>query len=263
MRGLTRTILVLLAMLISAVAHAEPSDKYWDNLQKSFFPGKTIEAGPFIHITAPHRAESGAQVPFAFDIDYPMTPEKYVKNVSIIVDGNPVPLTAIFHFNPNSGKAAISTRIRLEVDAYVHVVAETSDGKYYMNATTIRASGGCGGTVSGDREEAKKGAGKMKLAVKPVKAGEIAEARLLIKHPMFTGLQRDLVSMGYWPAFFVNKIEATFNGEPVMLADTFIGISEDPNIRFNFVPQQSGKLVVTIEDNEGGKFQQETDVEVL
>lgn len=263
MRGLTRTMLVLMAMLFAAAAHAEPSDKYWDNLQKSFFPGKQIEQGDFIHITAPYRAESGAQVPFAFDIDYPMTPEKYVKNVSIIVDGNPVPLTAIFHFNPKSGKAAISTRIRLEVDAYVHVVAETSDGKYYVNATTVRASGGCGGTISGDREAAKRGAGKMKLAVKPAKAGEVAEAKLLIKHPMFTGLQRDLVSMGYWPAFFVNKIEAKFNGETVMSADTFIGISEDPSIQFNFVPQQSGKLVVNIEDNEGGKFQHETDVEVL
>ena len=48
-----------------------------------------------------------------------------------------------------------------------------------------------------------------------------------------------------------------------MSADTFIGISEDPSIQFNFVPQQSGKLVVNIEDNEGGKFQHETDVEVL
>lgn len=263
MRGLTKTMLVLMAMLFATVAQAEPSDQYWPNLQKSFFPGKTIEAGDFINITAPHRAESGAQVPFAFDIDHPMTPDNYIKNVSIIVDGNPVPLTAVFHFNPNSGKAAINTRIRLEVDAYVHVVAETSDGKYYMNATTIRASGGCGGTISGDREEAKKGAGKMKLAVKPVQAGEVAEARLLIKHPMFTGLQRDLVSQGYWPAFFIDKIEATFNGETVMSADTFIGISEDPNIRFNFVPQQSGKLVVTIRDNEGGEFRHEADVQVL
>ena len=90
-----------------------------------------------------------------------------------------------------------------------------------------------------------------------------AEAKLLIKHPMFTGLQRDLVSMGYWPAFFVNKIEVNFNGEPVMVADTFIGISEDPNIQFHFVPQQSGKLSVTIHDNEGGEFHQETDVQVL
>ena len=263
MRALIRTMLVLMAVVFSAATHAEPSDKYWDNLQKSFFPGKQVEQGDFIHITAPYRAESGAQVPFAFDIDYPMTPEKYVKNVSVIVDGNPVPLAAVFHFNPKSGKAAISTRIRLEVDAYVHVVAETSDGKFYVNAAGIRASGGCGGTVSGDREAAKKGSGKMKLAVKPVKAGEVAEAKLLIKHPMFTGLQRDLVSMGYWPAFFVNKIEVNFNGEPVMVADTFIGISEDPNIQFHFVPQQSGKLSVTIHDNEGGEFHQETDVQVL
>ena len=207
MRTLSGMLLAVMAMVFSAAVHAEPANT-WQAMQKSFFPGKQVEAGPFIHIDAPARAESGAQVPFAFSIDYPMTPDKYVKAVSIIVDGNPVPLAAIFHFNPKSGKAAISTRIRLEIDAYVQVVAETSDGKYYMNDTVIRASGGCGGTISGDREALKKAAGKMKLAVKPVKAGSIAEARLLIKHPMFTGLQRDLVSQGYWPAFFINKIEA-------------------------------------------------------
>ena len=128
MRGLTRTILVLLAMLISAVAHAEPSDKYWDNLQKSFFPGKTIEAGPFIHITAPHRAESGAQVPFAFDIDYPMTPEKYVKNVSIIVDGNPVPLTP----DEMQGVAATSCGVLRDMGPQIQwVESYVTDDKVY------------------------------------------------------------------------------------------------------------------------------------
>ena len=53
MRALIRTMLVLMAVVFSAATHAEPSDKYWDNLQKSFFPGKQVEQGDFIHITAP------------------------------------------------------------------------------------------------------------------------------------------------------------------------------------------------------------------
>jgi len=263
MHALIKMSLALLVGILSATAQAEVVDKYWGNLQQVYFSGKQIEAGPFINLTAPHRAESGAQVPFTFSIDYPMTPENYVKSVTVIVDGNPVPLAAVFHFNPKSGKAEISTRIRMEVDALVHVVAETSDGKYYMNAIPILATGGCGGSIGGDESVARQTAGKMKLAVEePTKAGVPVKARLLIKHPMYTGLQRDLVSQGYRPAFFINKIDAKFNGETVMQADTFIGISEDPNIQFDFVPEKSGKLIVTIEDNENGQFHHETDVTV-
>lgn len=248
-------IVIAVSFIFSAGAQAEAVDEYWGNMQKEYFPGKNVEPGAFILLTAPPRAESGAQVPFAFSIDYPMTAEKYIKSVSVFVDANPVPLAAVFHFTPASGKAEIATRIRLETDSFVHVVAESNDGKLYMNAVPIRASGGCGGTIGGDEAAAKASAGKMKMAVNaPVKMGSFNHVRLLIKHPMYTGLQRDLMSQGFRPAFFIHKIVAKYNGRPVMHVDTFIGISENPSIQFGFVPDKPGTLEVTIEDNEGGKF---------
>lgn len=263
MRLMIKMLMAVTTAILATSANAEPVNKHWENLQESYFSGKRIAPGPFIHLTAPPRAESGAQVPFAFSVDYPMTAEKYVKSVTLLVDENPVPLTAIFHFNPKSGKAEISTRIRLESDSFVHAVAETSDGMFYMNAIAIRASGGCGGTVGGDEALARKNAGKMKLAANgPLKASTPAKAHLLIKHPMYTGMQRDLASQGFKPAFFVKHIEARFNDENLMQADTFIGISEDPNIQFDFIPEKNGKLSVTIEDNEGGKFHHDIDVVV-
>ncbi len=235
----------------------------WDKVNSSFFAGKKLEEGPFIHIDAPKRAASGAQVPFAFSIDYPSTKDDYIKNVTVVVPENPVPLTAVFHFTPDSGKVDIATRIRLEVDDYVHVVAETSDGRYFRNAVPVKASGGCGGTVGGDADAARKTAGQMKLAaVDPVLAGKPVQGRLMIRHPMNTGLQRDLMSQGFRPAYFINKIDVRFNDKPVMQADTYIGISEDPNFRFYFVPDKSGKLTVSAEDNEGKRFSHETEVTV-
>ena len=93
-------IVMAISLILSANAMAEAVDKYWGNMQKDYFPGKNLEPGSFIRLTAPQRAESGAQVPFAFSIDYPMTAEKYIKSVFVFVDANPVPLTAVFHFNP-------------------------------------------------------------------------------------------------------------------------------------------------------------------
>jgi sulfur-oxidizing protein SoxY len=233
----------------------------WPALQASHFPGKTLEAAPFIHLTAPARAASGEQVPFAFSIDHPMTAEQYIKSVTLFVDENPVPLTAVFHFNPQSGKAEIATRIRFESDSPVHVVAESSDGRLYVNDTTVKASGGCGGPVNGDNPAAMAAAGKMKLALDgPFQRGGVNTARLLIKHPMYTGLQRDLSTHGFRPAFFIDKIEVSYNGKPVMMADTNIGISEDPFIRFGFVADQPGALQVRIRDNAGATFRQTLEV---
>ncbi len=256
-----RWFAIVCPLMFCTDATAEAVDKYWGAMQKEYFPGKVLQPSTIVHLTAPQRADSGEQVPFAFDIDYPTSADKFIKNVSIFVDANPVPLAAIFHFTANGAKAEISTRIRLESDSFVHVVAEASDGMFYMNGIPIRASGGCGGAIDGDESAARTDAGKMKLAVeKPVTMGRLNHINLLIKHPMYTGLQRDLVSQGFRPAFFINKIEAKYNGVPIMQADIFIGISENPNLRFGLVADAPGTFEVTIQDNEGKTFTKSIEV---
>jgi sulfur-oxidizing protein SoxY len=244
-----------------APALAQAPDAAWTALQASYFPGKKLEPAPFIRLTAPTRAASGEQVPFAFNIDHPMTEARYIKSVTLFVDGNPVPQTAVFHFGPQSGKPDIATRIRLESDSPVHVVAEASDGRFYVNAVTVKASGGCSGPATGDEAAARVGAGKMKLALDgPFKAGDVNKASLLIRHPMSTGMQRDLFSHGFRPAYFIDRIAVTYNGKPVLTADTNIGISENPSFRFGFVADKPGVLQIVAHDNEGGTFRQTLDL---
>jgi sulfur-oxidizing protein SoxY len=104
-------------------------------------------------------------------------------------------------------------------------------------------------------------AGKMKVALDgPFKRGDVNKARLLIKHPMYTGLQRDLATNGFRPAFFINKIDVTYNGKPVMMADTNIGISENPSIQFGFFADKPGALQVVLHDNKGATFRQTLEV---
>jgi sulfur-oxidizing protein SoxY len=242
-------------------APAQALDAPWAALQESHFPGKKLEPAPFIVLTAPTRAASGDQVPFAFSIDHPMTAKQYIKSVTLFVDDNPVPLTAVFHFTPQSGKAEISTRIRLESESLVHVVAESNDGRFYVNAVTVKASGGCSGPAGADDPAALAAAGKMKMALDgPFKPGDVNKARLLIRHPMYTGLQRDLVTHGFRPAFFIDKVDVTYNGKPVMTADTNIGISENPSIQFGFLADKPGALQVVLHDNKGATFRQSMDV---
>jgi sulfur-oxidizing protein SoxY len=251
--------LVLLACSLPAAAQAP--DTAWQALETAYFPGKKLEHAPFIRLTAPARAASGEQVPFSFSIDHPMSESHYIKSVSVFVDGNPVPLTAAFHFGPQSGKPDIATRIRLESDSPVHVVAEASDGRFYVNTVTVRASGGCSGPATGDEAAARVGAGTIKLALDgPFKPGDVNKASLLIRHPMSTGMQRDPFSHGFRPAWFIDRIAVTYNGKPVLTADTNIGISENPSFRFGFVADKPGALQIVAHDNEGGTFRQTLDV---
>jgi sulfur-oxidizing protein SoxY len=258
---LTRFLVLAALGIQSSIVHAEAIDK-WREMKAAYYPNATIEESNAVKISAPSRAENGAQVPFSFSIDYPMTEGKFIKSVAVIAGANPVPIVAVYRFTPSSGKAELNTRIRLEVDSFVHVVAETSDGKFLMNKIPIRAAGGCGGTIGGDEQAIREVAGRMKLAVKSTPEDSIKEARLLIKHPMNTGLQRDLVSQGFRPAFFVSKIVATFNDQVVFDADTFIGVSEDPNLLFPFKASKSGVLSVVIKDNEGKEFSTSTEVRI-
>lgn len=251
--------LVLSACPRAATAQAVPAP--WAALQQAYFPGKTLAPGSFIHITAPTRAASGDQVPFAFSIDHPMTATNYIKSVTVLVDANPVPVTAVFHFKPESGKAEMSTRIRFDTDSPVHVVAESNDGKLYVSTVTVKASGGCGGSIAGDDPAVMAAAGNMKMALTgSSNVGGIHKARLLIRHPMYTGLQRDLTTNGFRPAYFIQQVSVSYNGKPVLVADTSIGISENPTLEFGFVADQPGALAVVLQDNTGATFRQALDV---
>lgn len=247
------------AMLTQANAEADP--KLWPVVKEAFFAKRDIQAVDFMKIDAPRRAESGAQVPVTFSLDNAAANGVVIKKIYVLVDANPIQLAATYHLTDMLGNFQLSTRIRFETDSFVRLVGESADGKLYMAQREIRAAGGCGGTVDGDDAAIRASAGKIKLKVEePVKFGNATTTIFNIKHPMRTGLQRDLVSQGYVPAFYINKAVFSYNGKLVMTVDVGVGTSEDPYMRFNFTPDAPGMLEVVATDNEGKTFTHQVDV---
>ncbi|MEX2488443.1 MAG: thiosulfate oxidation carrier protein SoxY [Pseudomonadales bacterium] len=80
-----------------------------------------------INIDMPRIAETGNSVPITVSVDSPMTESDYVKMIHIIVPGNPEKKAVTWHLTPMSGKAEISTRIRLAKTQTVRAIAELSD----------------------------------------------------------------------------------------------------------------------------------------
>ena len=72
-----------------------------------------------------------------------------------------------------------------------------------------------------------------------------------IKHPMFSGLQKDLESGGYIPRWIIKTITWVDEEEYIIMqADTKISISQDPYIKFKY----DGKVNVIAEDTKGNIF---------
>ena len=250
-----------LSVAFMASAYAEADPKLWPVVQEAFFAKRSIQEVEFLKVDGPRRAESGAQVPITIGYDKAAANGVVIKKIYVLVDANPIQLAATYHLTDMLGSFQLATRIRYETDSFVHIVGETADGKLYMTKREIRAAGGCGGAVENDESAIRASAGKIKMNVEhPAQFGTPVATTFNIRHVMRTGLQRDLVSQGYVPAFYIKKVEFTYEGKPVMTVDVGVGTAEDPYMKFNFIPDAPGKLEVIATDNEGKTFTHQVDV---
>ncbi len=102
-------------------------------------PGRVV-------IGLPEIAENGNTVPLSVAVEGDMTASGYVKSIHVVAEGNPRPNVASFHFTARSGKARVSTRMRLAKTQNVVAVAEMSDGSVYEASRQVKVTiGGCGG----------------------------------------------------------------------------------------------------------------------
>ena len=96
----------------------------------------------------------------------------------------------------------------------------------------------------------------MKLRVEgDVVLGKPSLAQLSISHPNVSGLAIDQVSRLAPPPHYVRGIEVAYAGAPVFSADVDFTLSENPNVRFFFVPKAAGQLTVRVVDSNDSKFE--------
>jgi sulfur-oxidizing protein SoxY len=91
--------------------------------------GKPIERGG-VEVEIPALAENGNSVPAHIKVVSPMAPEDYVAAIHIFAERNPRPHVATFHLGPQSGRAEITTRIRLAGTQTVTVIAALSGDRF-------------------------------------------------------------------------------------------------------------------------------------
>ena len=87
-----------------------------------------------VKLELPPIAENGHSVPLRVEVDSPMTETDYVKQIAILSPRNPLPLIGQFHLTPQSGRALVSTRIRMSGTQAIQAVAEMSDGSLWSGS---------------------------------------------------------------------------------------------------------------------------------
>lgn len=244
---------------VSRVPVDRPDDNpRWQALRRDMFGGRSVRspADDLIRLEAPTRADDGAVVPIAIRVQQPQSPERYVKRIVLVIDQNPSPAGAVFHFTPDSGRAEVETRVRIDDYTHVRAIAEMNDGSLHMAVRHVKASGGCSAPPGKDPQAALATLGRMKMQVVGALAdGQPAMAQLMISHPNHSGMAMDQLTRLFTPAHFVRRIDVTYGGRLVFAADVDFTISENPHFRFDFLPRgNDGELRAVVVDTEGKTF---------
>lgn len=252
----------------SAQAQIKSGDKpeaseIWQKVRASLFENRPIaNAGDdTLALDAPVRAEDAAVVPVAMRTRLPHTAASHVSKLYLVIDNNPSPIAAIFSLTPQSGRADIETRVRIDEYTFVRAIAETSDGRLLMRTRFVKASGGCSAPPGKDPQAALATLGRIRLRVDgDVVLGKPTLAQLMISHPNDSGMVMDQLTRQYTPRRFVRTVNVAYAGEPVLSADLDFAISENPNLRFYFVPRGPGKLSVEVVDSAQAAWKGSLDV---
>jgi sulfur-oxidizing protein SoxY len=106
--------------------------------------GRPIKRG-HLSLDMPLVAEDGRIVPVIIESDLPMTSERYVKSIHLVVDHNPDAHLAAFHLSPAIGSVSISTRIKMKRTTWVRALARTSDDEVWAAYARVQVTlNGCG-----------------------------------------------------------------------------------------------------------------------
>lgn len=238
-------------------AAAIENSEIWARIRTQLFAQRKIDpqGESMIEFDVPVRAEDAAIVPVSLRTRMAATPARFVSKLYLIIDKNPSPISAVFSFTPDSGRADIETRVRVEQYTPIRAIAEMNTGELFMVAKFIKASGGCSAPAGKDAEAALANLGKMKLRVdREVRFNEPNLAQLMISHPNTSGLAMDQASRLYAPAYFVRSVAVSYGGKPVLSADVDFSISENPHFRFYFLPQAPGELKAEVVDTQDKTF---------
>ena len=98
--------------------------------------GAVVRTGK-VKLDVPPLVENGNTVPMTVSVASPMTADDHVKSIHVFNEKNPQPNIGNFQLGPRSGRAQISTRIRLADTQKIVAIAQLSDGSFWSASVDV------------------------------------------------------------------------------------------------------------------------------
>lgn len=253
--------LVLLALTAMPALAEEPA---WDDIRRVVWGERIIlDGSAFMALDAPYRTDNDARTMIAAEA----APPAPLTALTLVLDENPMPVSAVLRFAEPQPQAAFTGSFRINGPTPVHLVAETTDGRLFAVAGHVKTSGqgACAAPPGTDPEEALATLGQMELLLAPAGtslltssprdrlaalAGRGDELGIDIDHPSHSGMQMDQISLLFIPMRYVETIGVDLDGVPFAEVTGSISLSENPRLSLG-VPRGTETADVTMTDTEG------------
>lgn len=97
-----------------------------------------------VNLELPPLVENGNSVVLKVSVESPMTETDFVRAIHLIAEGNPLPNIASFYLSHRSGRAVVTTRVRLNDSQRVWAIAQMNDGSFWQgHAATLVTLAAC------------------------------------------------------------------------------------------------------------------------
>lgn len=258
MTRLALTTALLCCTALPALAGSEA----WDDIKSALYGDRLLlDGATVIAIDAPYRTPDDARADLAAQIIPP--PGAEVSKVWVVLDENPMPVSAVFDFEDPQPSFFFDVTMRVNGPTPLHVVAETSDGRLFVQEGFVKTSGtgACAAPPGTDPIAALAALGEMDVALGSALPG-IAGGELIsfasrlsrmdvdISHPSHSGMQMDQISLLFIPMRYVETVDIDLDGAGFVEMTGSISLSENPRLGLS-VPSRSRSVDVTMTDTDG------------
>lgn len=123
-----------IAVAIAGPAFATPEEMA--RAISAFTGGAAPKAGR-VRLEVAALVDNGNAVPISVAVESPMTAADHVTAIAVFNERNPQADVARFTLGPRSGKAMVSTRIRMATSQKLTAVARMSDGSFWSSSADV------------------------------------------------------------------------------------------------------------------------------
>ena len=115
---------------------AIPKIEILDPLVQKITGGAPLREG-LVALEIPSLSDNGHSVPLKISVQSAMNQQDHVRTIHVLSEKNPRPVIATYHLGPRAGRAEISTRVRLNGEQRILVIAAMADGSFQAATASV------------------------------------------------------------------------------------------------------------------------------